>query len=205
MYHFPSFNSTPKSRLFLLLGEIQGNCDGELSRGVVPLSVLPLQCLNQRAFTSAPSWNSQLPNYSPSLFRLRTIQNNCHCERIFYVCYTAMLCNQASCSFSFFIMNKHACSVASVMTASLWSYGLHHARLLCPLDFPGKRTGVSCHAFLQGIFPTQGMNPPLLCLLHWVWILYRWATREAPTVRLWGNRSLIVWSIVVSFHGYGIL
>ena len=24
-----------------------------------------------------------------------------------------------------------------------------------------------CHAFLQGIFPTQGSNPYLLCLLHW--------------------------------------
>ena len=31
-----------------------------------------------------------------------------------------------------------------------------------------KNTGVGCHALLQGIFPTQGLNPPhLLCLLHW--------------------------------------
>ena len=29
-------------------------------------------------------------------------------------------------------------------------------------DFPGKNTGVGCHAFLQGIFPTQGLNPHLL-------------------------------------------
>ena len=27
--------------------------------------------------------------------------------------------------------------------------------------------GVGCHALLQGIFPTQGSNPCLLCLLHW--------------------------------------
>ena len=27
---------------------------------------------------------------------------------------------------------------------------------------PGKNTGVGCHAFLQGIFPTQGSNPGLL-------------------------------------------
>ena len=26
---------------------------------------------------------------------------------------------------------------------------------------------MGCHAFLQGIFPTQGSNPHLLCLLHW--------------------------------------
>ena len=31
-------------------------------------------------------------------------------------------------------------------------------------DSPGKNTGVGCHAFLQGIFPTQGLEPrsPLL-------------------------------------------
>ena len=26
-------------------------------------------------------------------------------------------------------------------------------------DFPGKNTGVACHALLQGIFPTQGSSP----------------------------------------------
>ena len=39
--------------------------------------------------------------------------------------------------------------------------------LLCSWDFPGKNTGVGCHALLQGIFLTQGSNPHLLCLLHW--------------------------------------
>ena len=34
-------------------------------------------------------------------------------------------------------------------------------------DFPGKHTGVDCHALLQGIFPTQRSNPSLLHLLHW--------------------------------------
>ena len=29
-------------------------------------------------------------------------------------------------------------------------------------DSPGKNTGVGCHAFLQGIFPTQGLNIGLL-------------------------------------------
>ena len=40
-------------------------------------------------------------------------------------------------------------------------------RLLCPWDSPGKNTGMGCHALLQGIFPTQGSNPHLLCPLHW--------------------------------------
>ena len=36
-----------------------------------------------------------------------------------------------------------------------------------PWDFPGWNTGVGCQFLLQGIFPTQGSNPHLLCLLHW--------------------------------------
>ena len=39
--------------------------------------------------------------------------------------------------------------------------------LLCPWDFPGKNTGVGCHALLQGIFLTQGLNLYLLHLLGW--------------------------------------
>ena len=38
--------------------------------------------------------------------------------------------------------------------------------LLCPWDSPGKNTGGGRHALLQGIFPTQGSNPRLLCLLR---------------------------------------
>ena len=35
-------------------------------------------------------------------------------------------------------------------------------RLLRPWGFLGKSTGVGCHFLLQGIFPTQGLNPGLL-------------------------------------------
>ena len=34
-------------------------------------------------------------------------------------------------------------------------------------NFPDKDTGAGCHILFQGIFPTQGSNPYLLCLLHW--------------------------------------
>ena len=34
-------------------------------------------------------------------------------------------------------------------------------------DSLGKNTGVGCHALLQKIFPTQGLNLHLLHLLHW--------------------------------------
>ena len=48
------------------------------------------------------------------------------------------------------------------MSNSLQRYGLHPTKLLCPWDYPGKNTGVGCHALLQGIFLTQGLNPRLL-------------------------------------------
>ena len=38
-------------------------------------------------------------------------------------------------------------------------------------DSPGKNTGVGCHALLQGIFSTQGLNPDFLhCrqILYWL-------------------------------------
>ena len=70
--------------------------------------------------------------------------------------------------------NDKGCAVLgrSVMPDSLRPCGLQPARLLCPWDSPGKNTGVGCHALLQGIFPPQGSNPCLLCLLHCRWILY---------------------------------
>ena len=46
-----------------------------------------------------------------------------------------------------------ACSVAQVMSDSLWPYG--------PWDSPGKNTGAGCHFLLQGNFLTQRSNPRL--------------------------------------------
>ena len=44
--------------------------------------------------------------------------------------------------------------------ATTWTVSSVHG------DSPGKDIGVGCHALLQGIFLTQGLNPHLLCLLH---------------------------------------
>ena len=49
------------------------------------------------------------------------------------------------------------------LLATLWTVACQ-----APLwDSPGKNTGVGCRGLLQGIFPTQGSNLHLLCLLHW--------------------------------------
>ena len=39
------------------------------------------------------------------------------------------------------------------------------SRFVCPWNFSGKNTEVVCYFLLQGIFPTQGLNPSLSCLL----------------------------------------
>ena len=53
------------------------------------------------------------------------------------------------------------------MSDAVQPYGLQPPRLLYPWDSPGKTTGVGYLALFQEIFPTQGLNPCLLCLLHW--------------------------------------
>ena len=55
----------------------------------------------------------------------------------------------------------------SVMSDSLRLHGLSPARLLCPWEFPGKKSGASCCFLLQGIFLILGSNLHLLCLQHW--------------------------------------
>ena len=55
----------------------------------------------------------------------------------------------------------------SVVSDSLRPHKLEPIRLLHPWNFPGKNTGVGCPFLLQGIFPTQGLNPCLLHRLHW--------------------------------------
>ena len=67
------------------------------------------------------------------------------------------------------------CFLTSVVSDPAWPYGPHPARLLCPWDSPSKKTGVCCHALLQGSFLSQGWNPGLL---HCWQILYCWSTRE---------------------------
>ena len=69
-------------------------------------------------------------------------------------------------------------------------------RLLHPWDFPGKSTGVGCHFLLQGILPTQGLNPGLL---HCKQIAYPLSHQGSPRscltflspnpIASWGGRA----------------
>ena len=49
---------------------------------------------------------------------------------------------------------------SSVTSDSLPPHRLWPTKLLCPLYFPGKNTGVGYHALLRWIFPTQGSVEP---------------------------------------------
>ena len=49
-------------------------------------------------------------------------------------------------------------------------------------DFPGKNTRVGCHALLQWIFPTQGLNPGLP---HCRQILYHLSHQGSPRMLEW--------------------
>ena len=63
--------------------------------------------------------------------------------------------------------NNGCVCMLSIVSGSLGPCGLQPIRLLCLWNFPGKNTGVGCHALLQGIFRIQGSNPSLLHFLHW--------------------------------------
>ena len=65
----------------------------------------------------------------------------------------------------------------SVMSNSLWPHGL-----ISPWNSPGQNTGVGCLSLLQGIFPTQGLNPGLL---HCRRILYQLSHKENLRILEW--------------------
>ena len=66
-------------------------------------------------------------------------------------------------SFSISIFYFSVCVVLNraVMSNSLQSHGLLPARLLCPWGFSRQEYWSGRHALLQGIYPTQGLNPSL--------------------------------------------
>ena len=61
-------------------------------------------------------------------------------------------------------------------------------RLLCPRGSPGKNPRVGRQSILQGIFPTQGLNPGLL-----LWEAYSWPSE--PPERPYFSPFLILNSI----------
>ena len=65
----------------------------------------------------------------------------------------------------------------SVMSNFLRSHGLYS-----PWNSPGQNTGMGSLSLLQGIFPTQGLNPGLP---HCRWILYQLSQKGSPKTLEW--------------------
>ena len=65
----------------------------------------------------------------------------------------------------------------SIVSDSLWPHELYSS-----WTSPGLNTGVGSLSLLQGIFPTQGLNPGLL---HYRWILYQLSHKGSPRILEW--------------------
>ena len=79
----------------------------------------------------------------------------------------------------------------------------------CPWDFPGKNTGVDCHALLQGIFPTRGSNPhlPASPALQADSFFTHWAIWEAWIQHMCKEKVVLHWKTALSrpsTHNYGL-
>ena len=70
---------------------------------------------------------------------------------------------------------------------SLWPHGL-----CSPWNSPGKNTRVGSLSLLQGIFPTQGLNPGLP---HCRRILYQLSHKGSPIISAWFNitTTIVFW------------
>ena len=83
------------------------------------------------------------------------------------------------------LISRGNCAVLShsVVSDSFWLHALSNPPgSSVHGDSPGKNTGVSCHALLQGIFPTQGSNPSLP---HCRQILYHLNHQGSPRILEW--------------------
>ena len=109
------------------------------------------------------------------------LQGNPRCKQQFYTC---GLCNsrrdsRARQKYWQTLRSKERLlavfshQVVSYSSATPW---IVPPRLLRPWDFPHKNTGVGCHFLLQGIFPTQELNPSLL----------HWQAESLPLSPAWG-------------------
>ena len=75
--------------------------------------------------------------------------------------------------------NSPKCCVCALAQSgpTLWCHGLQPTRFLCPWNFPGENTGVSCHFLLMGSsWPRDRTH--ISCIGRW--ILYHCTTWKAP-------------------------
>ena len=69
-----------------------------------------------------------------------------------------------------------------VRVIQVMSNSLQPHRLYNPWNSPGRNTEVGSLSFLQGIFPTQGLNPGLP---YCRWLLYQLSHKGTPRILEW--------------------
>ena len=79
-------------------------------------------------------------------------------------------------------ISKHWGVESESKSRSVVSDSLRPCGLYSPWTSPGQNTGVGSLSLLQGIFPTQGLNPGLL---HCRWILYQLSHQGSPGTLKW--------------------
>ena len=78
---------------------------------------------------------------------------------------------------SFYLYQKVISECCSVVSDYLRHHGLYS-----PWNSPGQNTGEGSLSLLQGLFPTQRLNPGLL---HCWWILYQLSHQGSPRILEW--------------------
>ena len=143
--------------------------------------LLPGEFHGQRSRTGFSLWNHRVGHDCATNFHFHQFQKILQISWVFYIDGHG-LCRQEQ--FCFFFPSLYASCFFFLLYCSGWNiqryvvccgclvaklcptlqrpHGLQLTRLPCPWDLPGKNTGVGCHFFYQGIFPTQRLNPHLL-------------------------------------------
>ena len=99
-----------------------------------------------------------------------------------------------SSRFSIYLKWSECCSVMSDTLLPLGLYSWWYS--------PGQNTGVGSLSLLQGIFPTQGLNPGLL---HCSQILLRTKPHRKPKNTGVGSLSLLQWIFPTQRSNQGLL
>ena len=92
------------------------------------------------------------------------------------------------------LVKRYACLVSQSCPTLCSPLDCSPFRLLHSWDFSGKNAGVGYHFLLQGIFPTQGLNLHLLCLLHSrqrLYLLRHQGSSESEKTHMVSFRSLV--------------
>ena len=92
------------------------------------------------------------------------------------------LCQCISIEIWLFLASPIICFFSTTQSEKVVSDSLPPHGLYSPWDSPGQNTGVGSHSLLQGIFPTQGLNPGFP---HYRQILYQLSHKGSPRILEW--------------------